>query len=63
MSAEFTCGSALDACRCQYRGPVALSPAAMKRRHQEAVRRAKRADRIAVARAQVPRRLVGGRAA
>lgn len=45
MSAQFTCGSALDACRCPSRGPVALSPAAMKRRHTEAVKRAKRSDK------------------
>lgn len=56
MSAEFTCGSALDACRCQYTGPVALSPAAMKRRHTESVKRAARSDRIALARAREPQR-------
>jgi hypothetical protein len=42
---EFTCGSALDACRCQYLGPVALSPAAMELRHEAAVKRAKRSDK------------------
>jgi hypothetical protein len=56
MSAEFTCGSALDACRCQYTGPVPLSPAGMKRRHTEAVKRAARSDRIAAARARETQR-------
>jgi hypothetical protein len=56
MSAQFTCGDALDYCRCPSRGPVALSPAAMKRRHTEAVKRAARSDRIATARAREPQR-------
>lgn len=45
MSADFKCGDYLDYCRCQYRGPVALSPAAMKLRHEAAVKRAKRSDK------------------
>ena len=45
MSADFKCGPALDYCRCQSRGPVALSPAAMQLRHEAAVRRAKRSDK------------------
>lgn len=56
MSAQFTCGSALDACRCQYRGPVALSPAAMQLRHTESVKRAARSDRIAAARSRETQR-------
>jgi hypothetical protein len=56
MSAQFTCGDALDYCRCVSRGPVALSPAGMKRRHEAAVKRAKRSDRIAAARAREPQR-------
>jgi hypothetical protein len=45
MSADFKCGDALDYCRCQSRGPVALSPAAMQLRHEAAVKRAKRSDK------------------
>jgi hypothetical protein len=40
--AGFQCGDFLDCCTCRYTGPIALSPAGMRLRHEASMKRARR---------------------